>query len=149
MIDRMMRDLDGRTDLTVGFMPQDYDRQFAGFKNAIEYLEPYCEDRNAITLRLGSLHFQYEEMLQPLGSLSGGQKAKVYLAALSLQNCTVLVLDEPTRNLSPLSVPVLCQALEDYKGCVIAVSHDRYFMEHGFTRSLTIENGILEDRLMN
>lgn len=149
MIDRMMDDLSQRPDLNVGFMPQDYDRQFAEFKNAIEFLEQYCEDRNAITLRLGSLHFQYEEMLQPLDSLSGGQKAKVYLAALSLQSCTVLVLDEPTRNLSPLSVPVLCQALADYNGCVIAVSHDRYFMEHGFTRRLSIESGRLVDRLMD
>ena len=68
-------------------------------------------------------------MFHPIGALSGGQKAKLLLLQLSLQLPDVMLLDEPTRNFSPLSNPVIRQMLREYPGAIISVSHDRKYME--------------------
>ena len=60
--------------------------------------------------------------------LSGGQKAKVMLLYLDTSGCDVLLLDEPTRNFSPLSTPVIRQLLASYQGAIISVSHDRKYI---------------------
>jgi ATPase subunit of ABC transporter with duplicated ATPase domains len=67
-------------------------------------------------------------MTHRIADLSEGQKCKTLLAGLILSDPDVLVLDEPTRNLSPLSGPQLRQILRDYKGAVLSVSHDRLFI---------------------
>ena len=61
--------------------------------------------------------------------LSEGQKAKVALLKIVVDKNNILVLDEPTRNLSPLSNPVIRQLFTDYKGGIITVSHDRKFIK--------------------
>lgn len=68
-------------------------------------------------------------MKSTLDQLSGGQKAKLYLGKLILLNCNVLLLDEPTRNLSPLSNPVIRQILKDFRGTILAVTHDRKMLQ--------------------
>ena len=73
--------------------------------------------------------FTHEEMTSPIGALSGGQRAKLLFLDMVLRGSNVLVLDEPTRNFSPLSTPVVTRALYDFRGCIIAVSHDRRFIE--------------------
>ncbi|MGE4486062.1 MAG: ABC transporter ATP-binding protein, partial [Oscillospiraceae bacterium] len=60
--------------------------------------------------------------------LSGGQKAKLLFLKMILDGCNVLILDEPTRNFSPISGPVIRNVLKAYKGAVISVSHDRKFI---------------------
>ena len=67
-------------------------------------------------------------MNRPIRELSGGQKAKLFLLHLSMSGANVLVLDEPTRNLSPLSNPVIRQLLKDFDGAIISVSHDRKYI---------------------
>ena len=77
--------------------------------------------------------------------LSGGQKAKLLLLRMSLDGCNVLILDEPTRNFSPLSGPVIRRALKDYQGAVISVSHDRKYMEEVCDKRYCLtEKGLLE-----
>ena len=83
---------------------------------------------------LGSLNFAREEMERSLKSLSGGQKAKVFFAKMNLDGAEVLILDEPTRNLSPLSQPEIIASLKAYKGAIIAVSHDRDFIREVFDK---------------
>ena len=61
--------------------------------------------------------------------LSGGQKAKLLFLKMSLDGCNVLILDEPTRNFSPLSGPVIRQVLKEYPGAIISISHDRKYLE--------------------
>ena len=68
-------------------------------------------------------------MKSTLDQLSGGQKAKLYLGKVILLNCNVLLLDEPTRNLSPLSNPVIRQILKDFRGTILAVTHDRKMLQ--------------------
>ena len=67
-------------------------------------------------------------MEHAIEDLSEGQKAKILLMKLIVENNNVLVLDEPTRNLSPLSNPVIRRMLNSYRGAIITVSHDRRFI---------------------
>ena len=61
--------------------------------------------------------------------LSGGQKAKLLFAKMLLERSNVLLLDEPTRNFSPLSQPVIRERLKGFKGCIVSISHDRKYLE--------------------
>ena len=110
-------------------MPQNYEERLDGGRTPIAYLAP-GGDKAAVTRAracLGSLKFTAEEMERSTSQLSGGQKAKLLLAGLLLEGCNVLLLDEPTRNLSPLSGPVVRRALSAYGGAILSVTHDRKF----------------------
>ncbi len=79
--------------------------------------------------RFATLKYTADEMNHPIAELSGGQKAKILLLKMSLSGANVLLLDEPTRNFSPLSSPVIRRMLADFPGAIISISHDRKFME--------------------
>ena len=68
-------------------------------------------------------------MNSEIKNLSNGTKAKLFLIKLVLDECNVLILDEPTRNVSPLSNPVIRKVLREYNGTIISVSHDRKYIE--------------------
>ena len=74
------------------------------------------------------MHLATEEMEHPIRSLSGGQKAKLLLLKLKQQRADVLLLDEPTRNFSPLSGPVVRELIASFGGAVISISHDRKYI---------------------
>lgn len=122
--------LQAKTELKVGVMPQDYESRFDIEKTPLSFLSSTHEksEQDLIHNYLGALKFTYTEMTQSISNLSGGQKAKLYLAKFILGDCNVLLLDEPTRNLSPLSNPELRRMLKDYQGCLISISHDRLFL---------------------
>ena len=77
----------------------------------------------------GALKYTPDEMEHPIRELSGGQKAKVLLLKMSLSEANVLILDEPTRNFSPLSGPVIRKMLREFPGAVISISHDRKYIK--------------------
>lgn len=68
-------------------------------------------------------------MSHSVRELSGGQKAKLLLLKICMSGANVLILDEPTRNFSPLSNPVIRTMLKEYKGAIISASHDRKYIE--------------------
>lgn len=123
-----------KTNLKIGYMPQDYFEKLKDSETPISFLAQSGtrEDRIKVSNLLGSLNFAREEMERSLKSLSGGQKAKVFFAKMNMDQ--VLILDEPTRNLSPLSQPEIIASLKAYKGAIIAVSHDRDFIEKVFDK---------------
>ena len=88
---------------------------------------------------MGSMRFTRPEMTGKIGELSGGQKAKILFLDMVLRNANVLVLDEPTRNFSPLSCPVIRDAIRNYKGAVISVSHDRKYLNEVCDRVLELD----------
>lgn len=117
--------LQNRTDLRVGYMPQDYREVLNPDISPSQWLQHWPEART----RLGSMRFTIREMESPMGELSGGQQAKILFLAMVLAQCDVLLLDEPTRNFSPLSAPVIRQALQNFGGRIILVSHDRKLLQ--------------------
>lgn len=127
--------------LNYGYMPQDYTEHMDPQQNAVEFLTRSGTKEELTTIRtyLGSMNFTAEEMYHPLTELSGGQRAKLYFAKMILERAEVLVLDEPTRNLSPLSGPEIRAALKEFGGCIIAVSHDRKFISEVFQEVLQLD----------
>ena len=108
-----------------------YKRQaLNGSQSVLEYLAPSGrkDDITAVRTLLGSLKFMYEEAEGTIEELSGGQKAKLLFAGLIFSGSNVLILDEPTRNFSPLSNPVIRSALRRFPGAIVSVSHDRKFL---------------------
>ncbi|AYO31472.1 ATP-binding cassette domain-containing protein [Biomaibacter acetigenes] len=83
---------------------------------------------------LGSMLFSGEDVEKPIGVLSGGEKSRVALAKAILQGANLLLLDEPTNHLDIISKEKLEQALLEFDGTIIAVSHDRYFLSKIATR---------------
>lgn len=116
-----------RKDLNIFYMPQNYFELLPVDKTPIEYLTTKVKIED-IRSRLGSLNVTKDEMISKINQLSGGTKAKIFLCELALSNANVLILDEPTRNFSPLSTPVLIKSLKNFNGAIIAVTHDRAFI---------------------
>ena len=112
-------------------MPQNYEEILEFEKTPVDFLDTtgYQDDRTKIRTYLGSLKYTASEMEHPIRELSGGQKAKILLLKLSLSEANVLILDEPTRNFSPLSGPVLRQMIKEFPGAVISISHDRKYID--------------------
>ncbi len=124
----IMKDLLARPDLSVGYMPQRYEEEFENQDTPLSFLASVADEEKARTL-LASLKFTRQEVIHSLHDLSGGQKAKLFLARMVLAGNDVLVLDEPTRHFSPISQPLIRQLLIYYPGAIISVSHDRHFIE--------------------
>ena len=143
---RHIRDLlRERSDLKVFYMPQDPDDLLDMDRTPLDMLietgDKEEQVKNAVAL--GSMKFTGEEMNHPCRGLSGGQKAKLMFLMMANSGANVLLLDEPTRNLSPLSGPVLRQLFGEYPGCIIAVSHDALFIEQVCSREARLEeNGL-------
>jgi ATP-binding cassette subfamily F protein 3 len=88
---------------------------------------------------LSGLLFSYQDMRTPIGSLSGGEKSRLQIARLKLTEANFLLLDEPTNNLDIASTEILEAALEEFEGTVLAVSHDRYFLDRITTKIVAID----------
>lgn len=112
-----------------GYMPQDYEKIFKNYSTPLEFLDDGVIEISTIYTYLGSVNLTRDEMLHSLEELSGGQKAKLYLTRLILRKSKLLILDEPTRNLSMMSVRTLINELKVFKGTIIAISHDRKFVD--------------------
>ena len=131
LIKRIVKEIENRDDISVGYMPQNYEDIFENFKYVLDFLVP-SGDKEEITkarMYLGNMKFTRDEMTGRISDLSNGTKAKLFLMKLVLGKYNVLILDEPTRNVSPLSNPIIRQVLKDFKGTIISISHDRKYIE--------------------
>lgn len=120
-----------RRDIKAGYMPQNYEEILDYNMLPIDFLvtSGQKEEITKAFTYMGGMKFTREEMEHRIGELSGGQKAKLILLKMILDGCNVLVLDEPTRNLSPLSNPVIRRVLSDFNGTIISITHDRKYIE--------------------
>lgn len=120
-----------RKDINAYYMPQNYEDSLDLEKTPVEFLT--CigdkEENSKICTYLASMKYTRNEMFHKIGELSGGQKAKLLFLKMTMGNYDVLLLDEPTRNFSPLSNPVIINILQEFKGTIISVSHDRKYIK--------------------
>ena len=131
LMDQIAQELLSRMDIRCTYMPQRYGEGVSYGMKPEEYLAP-DGDKESVTkarIYLGSMKYTTEEMSHPVSDLSGGQRAKLLLLKAILNKSNVLLLDEPTRNFSPLSCPAVRQLLASFPGCILSVSHDRRYIE--------------------
>ncbi len=137
--------LKNRDDIKVGYMPQNYEDTLNSYEYVLDFLVPSKKKEELTKARmfLGNMKFTREEMTGKISNLSNGTKAKLFLTKLVIDECDVLILDEPTRNVSPLSNPLIRKVLKEFKGTIISISHDRKYIEE-VVDSLYIltENGL-------
>ncbi|MFN8598231.1 MAG: ABC-F family ATP-binding cassette domain-containing protein [Anaerolineae bacterium] len=107
-----------------------------------------CSEGEAVAFLIKFL-FTYEQGRQRVGDLSGGERSRLQLALLMLSDANCLLLDEPTNNLDIASAEVLENALGNFEGTVICVSHDRYFLDRIATRIVELDGGLLSDYIGN
>ncbi len=102
-------------------------------------------DQSEVRGALGLFLFTGEDVFMPISTLSGGEKGRVALTKLMLQKDNLLLLDEPTNHLDMDSREVLEDALENFEGTILSVSHDRYFINRFANRVLVLsESGVKE-----
>ena len=95
--------------------------------------------------RLGKFLFQGEDVFKPVSVLSGGEQSRLRLCMLMDEKVNFLILDEPTNHLDLDSREWIEEAVEDFAGTLLFVSHDRYFIQRFATRIWTLENGAISD----
>jgi ATP-binding cassette, subfamily F, member 3 len=103
-------------------------------------------ESNAVSLLIRYL-FTYQQATQKIGSLSGGERSRLQLALLVLSGANFLLLDEPTNNLDIASAEVLENALYDFNGTVLVISHDRYFLDRTVKRIFALEDGSITETI--
>jgi len=101
--------------------------------------------RGAVQNHLGAFGFSGDEVLREIQTLSGGERARVALALMTLARANLLVLDEPTNHLDVENIEVLEDALDEYDGTVLLVSHDRAFLREVATRVWSFDGTRLID----
>jgi len=119
-----------RKDIAAAYMPQDYAEILDYSMPVIDFLAADARKDTITKVRtfLGSMKFTSDEMLGKISQLSGGQKAKILFLDMVLRSANVLILDEPTRNFSPLSAPEIRKTLKQFNGAIISISHDRKYL---------------------
>lgn len=95
--------------------------------------------------RLGSFQFRGEDVLKPVSALSGGEQSRLKLCMLMDEKINLLILDEPTNHLDIQSREWIEQAVEEFEGNLLFVSHDRYFIDRFASRIWLLEHGYLTD----
>lgn len=130
LLKHIAAELLARQDIRAAYMPQNYEELLNLDETPVDYLSESGDKEEITKIRtwLGSMKYTADEMSHPVRELSGGQKAKIFLLKMNLSGANVLILDEPTRNFSPLSNPVIRQVLSDFGGAIISISHDRKYI---------------------
>jgi len=103
-------------------------------------------ESNAVSFLIRYL-FSYQQATQKIGALSGGERSRLQLALLVLSGANFLLLDEPTNNLDIASAEVLENALNDFNGTVLVISHDRYFLDRTVNRILELKDSKISEHI--
>ncbi|MDC2867823.1 ABC-F family ATP-binding cassette domain-containing protein [Bacillus sp. BP-3] len=136
------------SNVSIGY----YDQEQANLTSSKRVLDELWDDypmqpEKEIRTVLGNFLFSGDDVLKPVSSLSGGQKARLALAKLMMQKSNVLILDEPTNHLDLSSKEILENALIDFPGTILFVSHDRYFINRIATKVIELSQSGAEEYL--
>jgi ATP-binding cassette subfamily F protein uup len=127
--------------------------QYKEDKRAIEYVKDFAEffpladgSKISATQFMEKFGFTSQQQFTPLSKLSGGEKRRLHLLTILFRNPNFLVLDEPTNDLDLQTLRTLEEFLQDFPGCILIVSHDRYFMDRLVDHLFAFEgNGVIKD----
>nr|MBA2762704.1 ABC-F family ATP-binding cassette domain-containing protein [Segetibacter sp.] len=127
--------------------------QYKEDKRAIEYVKDFAEffpladgSKISATQFMEKFGFSAEQQYTPLSKLSGGEKRRLHLLSILFENPNFLVLDEPTNDLDLQTLRTLEDFLRDFPGCLMIVSHDRYFMDRVVDHLFAFEgDGVVKD----
>ena len=127
--------------------------QYKEDKRAIEYVKDFAEffpladgSKISATQFMEKFGFTAQQQFTPLSKLSGGEKRRLHLLSILFRNPNFLVLDEPTNDLDLQTLRTLEEFLQDFPGCILIVSHDRYFMDRLVDHLFAFEgNGEIRD----
>lgn len=130
--------------IKVGYFPQNYEELLDMEMKVVEYLQKNLSSDNEtkckIMTYLSAFNFMEYELDLKIKDLSIGEQGKVLLIKLIIEECNVLLLDEPTRNMSTLSLPTILNILSEFKGCIISISHDRNYINKVCDKVYKIED---------
>ena len=121
---------------------------YTALTHSYELMDGYAAKSRVVGILKG-LGFEEIDFDRKINTLSGGQKTRVFLAKLLLEEPDIILLDEPTNHLDLRSIEWLESYLLNYKGAVIIVSHDRYFLDKIVSKVIDIENGNVQMYLGN
>ncbi|KGR84410.1 ribosomal protection-like ABC-F family protein [Lysinibacillus odysseyi] len=128
------------SNVKIGYLSQQFDIRNPSARLIDAFREDLSVAEGEARHILAQFLFYGHDVFKRVGDLSGGEKMRLRLAQLMYQHCNVLILDEPTNHLDIESREVLEETLEKFTGTIIAISHDRYFLQRIFTKTAWIEN---------
>lgn len=129
--------------MTVGYFAQHQLDELRPERSAFDHIRALMPDSSEASARArtGALGFPAGKMNTPTGELSGGEKARLLLGLAAFSGVNLLILDEPTNHLDIDSRDALIQALNEFTGAVIIISHDRHLLDASVDRLLLVANG--------
>ena len=135
----------GEHNVIAGYFEQNQAEALDLSKTVIDTLFEAVPDWTQTQVRslLGSFCFSNDAVFKEVGKLSGGEKARLALALMLLSPCNLLVLDEPTNHLDIPAKQMLEEALMEYQGAALVVSHDRYFIGQIANKIVELRDGEL------
>ncbi len=143
----MEGDMNASGKMQVGYFTQYQVEELAGDATPLEHMSRVMEGKpqGAIRAQLGRFGFSGPRATQQVTKLSGGERARLALALITRDAPHLLILDEPTNHLDVDAREALVQALNDYEGAVILISHDRHMVELTADRLVLVDSGTATD----
>ena len=136
------------SNVLIGYIPQEI--EFSSNKTILEYARMYFEgEESHLRSALSKFYFYGENVFKKISKLSGGEKVRLKLFELIFSNINCIILDEPTNHIDINTKEVLEEALKEFKGTVIFISHDRYFINKVADKILYIENKNIKEYIGN
>ena len=128
----------------IGYYAQDHEYEFENDLTVFEWMSQWKQegdDEQAVRSILGRLLFSQDDIKKPAKVLSGGEKGRMLFGKLMMQKPNILIMDEPTNHLDAESVAWLERFLHDFEGTVVAITHDRYFLDNVAGWILELDRG--------
>ena len=136
------------SNVKIGYIPQQIN--FNNDETVLEYAHKYFNgEESHLRSALCKFYFYGENVFKKVSKLSGGEKVRLKLFALIQDKCNFIILDEPTNHIDIYTKEILEEALKEYNGTLLFVSHDRYFINKIANKILYINNNIITEYVGN